>query len=118
MKLKGRPGASLVLLFTLTSTVGLFFYGDRLKNESYQNLRNQLGTLELQNVAKEKNRQVMEAAQAAARRLDKFIDQAKSQTETMADTKELRRSHTKAGSRKAKKRAFLITRLIGSFIEP
>ncbi|MCK5219441.1 sensor histidine kinase, partial [bacterium] len=107
MKLKGRPGASLVLLFTLTSTVGLFFYGDRLKNESYQNLRNQLGTLELQNVAKEKNRQVMEAAQAAARRLDKFIDQAKSQTETMADTKELRRSHTKAGSRKAKKRAFL-----------
>ncbi len=107
MKLKGWPGASLVLLFTLSSTVALFFYGDRLKNESYQKLRNQLGVLEFQNVEKEKSRLVLEAAQASARKLDQFIDRAKLQTETFADTKKLRSPHTKAGLREAKKRAFL-----------
>ena len=107
MKLKGGPGASLVLLFALASTVALFFYGDRFKNESYQKLRKQLGTLELQNVEKEKSRQVIEAARASARQLDQFIDRAKIETETIADTQALRSFHTQAGPRKAKKRVFL-----------
>ncbi len=107
MKFRGRLGASLVLLFVLAATIGLFQYAHQLRTASVRSLQEKLQTLELQRLEEDKGVQVLAAAQKAAGRFDQALDRMQKRAESLADAAPLRLPHGKASARKAKEREFL-----------
>lgn len=107
MKLKGRMGASLVLLLALAATIGLFHYASQLRTASVRSLQDKLQALELQRLEEDKGTQVLAAAQKAADRFNQALDRMQKRAESLADAAPLRLAHGKASARKNKEREFL-----------
>jgi len=106
MKLKGRLGASVVLILVLASTVGLFYYANQFKKASVQTLQTKLQEMEMQRLEEEKGKQALAAAQKAAERFDQFVEQIQKKTEAAADNSALRQPHGKPLLRKSKEKSF------------
>ncbi len=98
--------ASLVMLLALSGTAALFYYWEGLKNESVKMMQDRLNEIELQRFESEKGNQLKRAAQETAGRFDSAVNRLRSKAEALADARALRRPHTRAADRSAKKKAF------------